>query len=232
MAALNLQNQKDKRMQIENKFLIPYQANSRFKGRTKFLQTLKEKLSDVVPNHDNHRVALYGMGGIGKTQCALGYVYTNRDVYDRIYWITAVDQTALLSGYQSIAREARLRYQENASLVDIANNVLSWLRQIQSWLLVIDNLDDIKVVNGLLPENGAQKHTIITTRNPNTLGIPAEPLEVPLLNTEDSIDLLSTLSNISIRPDSAEGEQVAEIVRTLGYLPLAMEQAAAYIRIL
>src|SRR5438552_76078 len=80
MAALNLQNE---RIQIENKFLVPYQANSRFIGRTKFLQTLKEKLSDVAPNHDNHRVALHGMGGIGKTQCALGYVYANRDAYER-----------------------------------------------------------------------------------------------------------------------------------------------------
>src|SRR5271169_6729328 len=135
MAALNIQNQKDERIQIENKFLIPYQANSRFIGRTKFLQTLKEKLSDVVPNHDNHRVALYGMGGIGKTQCALGYVYANRDVYDRIYWITAVDHTALLSGYQDIAKAASLPYQQNMSPIEIANAVLSWLREEQRWLL-------------------------------------------------------------------------------------------------
>src|SRR5277367_7105974 len=132
MAALNLKNQKDESNQIENKFLVPYQANPRFIGRTPFLQTLKEKLFDIAPRHDNHRVALYGMGGIGKTQCALGYVYANRDVYDRIYWIPAVDQTALLSGYQNIAKEARLHYQENTSPIEIANTVLSWLRQIQS----------------------------------------------------------------------------------------------------
>ena len=230
MAALNLQNQEDEPNQIENKFLVPYQANPRFIGRTQFLQTLKEKLSDVAPKRDNHRIALYGMGGIGKTQCALGYVYANRDVYDRIYWITAVDRTSLLSGYQSIAKAARLHYLQNASSTEIADAVLSWLRQQQSWLLVIDNLDDIQVANSLLPENGSQKHTIITTRNPNAKGIPAEPLEVPLLNADDSIDLLSTLSDITVQPDSAEEHQAAEIVQKLGYLPLAIEQAAAYVR--
>jgi hypothetical protein len=229
MATLNLQNQKDQLHQIENKFLVPYQANPRFIGRAQFLQTLKEKLSDVIPRHDNYRIALYGMGGIGKTQCALGYVYANRDVYDRIYWISAVNKSSLLSGYQDIAKAARLVFQ-NASPIEIANAVLSWLRQQQSWLLVIDNLDDIQVANGLLPENNSQNHTIITTRNPNAEGIPAEPLAVPLLDADDSIDLLSTLSKIAVQANSPEERQAAEIVQKLGYLPLAIEQAAAYVR--
>ena len=163
MAALNLPNSNNELSQIENKFLVPLQANPRFVGRIQFLQTINETLSDVVPNHYNNRIALYGMGGIGKTQCALGYVYANRDIYDRIYWIPAVDRTSLLSGYQSIAKAARLNSLQNSSTVEIANGVLSWLSQQSNWLLVIDNLDDIKVADGLLPENGSQKHAIITT---------------------------------------------------------------------
>ena len=64
---------------------------------------------DQAPKKHNHRVALYGMGGIGKTQTALEYVYTNRDSYERIYWITAVDQASLLSGYLKIAIKAGLK---------------------------------------------------------------------------------------------------------------------------
>src|SRR6202035_350187 len=77
---------------------------------------------------------------------------------------------------------------------------------------------------------GPRKHTLITTRDPNAPGIPAEPLEVPLLDQEDSVLLLSTLSNISLPPESKEMEDARGIVRELGYLPLAIEQAAAYIR--
>src|SRR5213083_1416008 len=104
MAALNLQSQTES-TQIEDKFLVPYEFNPYFTGRTHFLQVLKEKLFDIAQKHYNHRIALCGMGGIGKTQCALAYIYANRDIYDRIYWMAAVDRTSLLSGYQSIAKE-------------------------------------------------------------------------------------------------------------------------------
>jgi hypothetical protein len=65
MAALNSQSQKDDPKQIEEMFLVPYQANPQFIGRQAFLETLKEKLFQFIPRHNNHRVALYGMGGIG-----------------------------------------------------------------------------------------------------------------------------------------------------------------------
>jgi general stress protein CsbA len=49
------------------------------------------------------------MGGIGKTQIALEYVYTNEKNYARTYWISAVDQTTLLSGYAEIAKMAGVK---------------------------------------------------------------------------------------------------------------------------
>jgi tetratricopeptide (TPR) repeat protein len=170
------------------------------------------------------------MGGIGKTQCALQYVYSNRTNYERIYWISAVDQASLLSGYQKIAKNVGLLKPPETSPLEIAEAVLSWLKQERNWLLVIDNLDDISIVKDLLPETGSERHTLITTRNPNTKGIPAEPLEVPPLDDEDSLKLLSILSEIDITSNSAEKEQAEKIVEELGYLPLAIEQAAAFVR--
>src|SRR5436190_10200436 len=228
MMDLKIQGDEDQ-LSMDN-FIIPFGKNPWFTGRTEFLRILKQTLYDNAPKKYNHRVALYGMGGIGKTQTALEYVYTNRDSYERIYWITAVDQASLLSGYQKIAIKAGLKSLLKLEPVAIAEGVLSWLRQGQSWLLVIDNLDDINVATGYLPQNGPQKHTLITTRNPNSAGIPAEGLEVPLLDAADSIDLLCTLSNITIMTNSPESEQANQIVYKLGYLPLGIEQAAAYVR--
>jgi hypothetical protein len=96
--------------------------------------------------------------------------------------------------------------------------------------VVIDNLDDINIATGFLPQIGPHQHTLITTRNPNSRGLPAEGLEVPLLDAADSVDLLSTLSNITIIANSIESGQAVRIVRKLGYLPLGIEQAAAYVR--
>ena len=213
-------------------FVVPYQRNPWFTGRKTLLESLAQKLSEQSSKKYNHRIALYGMGGIGKTQTALEYVYSHRDAYKRIYWITAVDQASLLSDYQKIAWKAGLKGLPSLKPIEVAEKVLIWLRQEESWLLVIDNLDDIDVIVGFLPENGPQNHTLITTRNPNSDGIPAEGLEVPLLNVLDSIDLLSTLSHIEISTESetAESLQTRQIVEELGCLPLAIEQAAAYVR--
>src|SRR5436190_8141500 len=135
---------KEQQSSMDDKFVVPYQQNRLFSGRKKFLTTLKEKIFDQVPKKYSHRIALYGMGGIGKTQTALEYVYTNKTNYDRIYWITAVDQASLLSGYQKIAKRAGLQIASDLSPVEIAEVVLSWLQGQPNWLVVIDNLDDIK----------------------------------------------------------------------------------------
>lgn len=216
---------------VENKFMVPYERNHQFFGRQDILNKIKERLHSQTPKRFNHRVALYGMGGIGKTQCALEYTYANRGAYERVYWISAVDQSCLLSGYEKIAKHAGLSTKiQSPSPSDIAQAVLTWLARERSWLIVIDNLDNVMVANGLLPENGPEHHTLITTRNRYTFSIPAEPLEITLLDAEDSVDMLISLSELSVPASSVEWADAADIVKTLGYLPLAIKQAAAYIR--
>lgn len=83
---------------------MPYQRNPHFTGRDEILTLLSEKLRDTDIKKYNHRVAIYGMGGIGKTQLAIEHVHRNKAGYDSIFWISSPDQTALLSGFQVIAR--------------------------------------------------------------------------------------------------------------------------------
>ena len=73
---------------------------------------------------------------------------------------------------------------------------------------------------------------MITTRNSNSEGIPAERLEVPLFDHKKVLSLLSIRSKIDILPNSPEEEQAAIIVKESHYLPLAIAQAAAYIRVI
>ena len=89
-------------------FMVPYERNEYFVGRKKFLKQILDRFNDATPRPYHRRIALFGMGGVGKTQTALEFVYTNRASYNRIYWITAVDQASLLSGYQKIAKTTGL----------------------------------------------------------------------------------------------------------------------------
>ena len=120
-----METQNTERRQIENKFIVPYQQNPHFTGRKRFLQTLKEKLVSHAPKKHNHRIALYGMGGVGKTQCTLEYIYSNKSEYERIYWITAADQSSMLLGFQKIAKTVDLPGLQSATPVEVANRFCS-----------------------------------------------------------------------------------------------------------
>jgi hypothetical protein len=181
------------------------------------------------------------LGGIGKTQTALAFVYLSRITSSRIFWVSGATQEALLDGYIEIAKRADIPILPDSKPIAVAQQVLSWLNSTPNWLLVIDNLDDINVlstrnlgrqniISTLLPESGSGHHTLVTTRNPNADNIPAQGMEVPLFDESESIDLLSLLSGVPTPPNSPEIELARQIVKELGYLPLAISQAAAYIK--
>ena len=58
--------------------------------------------------------------------------------------------------------------------------------------------------------------------------IPAEGLEIPILSEDKAVEALLQMSECTNRPDTAL--KAAQIVRKLGMLPLAIDQAAAFIR--
>ena len=93
------------------------------------------------------------MGGVGKTQVAIEYVYQHENDYYDIYWISASDQAALLSGFQEIGAKTGCLSAGTEGLkpTEVAKTVLSWLRLQETWLLVIDNLDDVSVAEEFLP---------------------------------------------------------------------------------
>jgi tetratricopeptide (TPR) repeat protein len=187
---------------------------------------LSDMLQDGVPkNQYNHRVALYGMGGVGKTQTAIAYVYANKAKYEKIFWISATSEAALLSGYQEIATSTQCTQESNPKRA--AKMVIAWLERQDNWLIVIDNLDHIEIVKDYLPDRSPSKHTLITTRNPNANGIPARGLEVPLPQTDEGIEMICTLSEMDVEIHKEEARQVVE---ELQFLPLALDQAASYVR--
>jgi len=181
------------------------------------------------------------MGGIGKTQTVLEFVYRYQTSYSRIYWVSAGTQDSLLNGYAKIGKLANIVVAPESKPIEVAEQVLLWLNKTSNWLLVVDNLDDISVlstsavgeqniVHMLLPESGPGHHTLITTRNKHADHIPAQTAEVPLFEEFEAIALLASLSGLPVHPNSAENEFAHKIVKELGRLPLAMGQAAAYIK--
>ena len=91
------------------------------------------------------------MGGVGKTQIAIEYVVEFEAEYEGVYWITAESRAQLLSGFVSIANETHCTETTSRTQIEVAEAVLKWLYRSKDWLMVVDNLDDIKVAHGFLP---------------------------------------------------------------------------------
>ncbi|KJV79689.1 hypothetical protein RHORCCE3_1877 [Rickettsia hoogstraalii str. RCCE3] len=93
------------------------------------------------------------------------------------------------------------------------------------WLLVYDNVNNYREIAPFLPETGG--HVILTTRQrhwPTKFSI----LPIDVMTEEESIKTIKTLiqRNVTLEEENA----IRELVEILGYLPLALVQASAYIK--
>jgi tetratricopeptide (TPR) repeat protein len=189
-----------------------------FTGRDKQLAALRAQLTGqgaatLVPT-----AALYGMGGVGKTQLALAYAQRYRAAYELGWWVPAETEPGMLTALATLGTVLGLPAE--LSSAELATRVRNGLEKRSGWLLIFDNAPDPAAVVDFLPKTGGG-HVLVTSRNPAWQGI-AEPVPVDLLPLEDAIQLLLRRTG---DPDESAAARLAE---TLGRLPLALEQAAAF----
>src|SRR5579859_4309032 len=214
-------------------FVVPdiYRQNPYFLGRTKLLQVLREKLCTSQSQTYNHRVALFGLGGVGKSQVAVEYVFKYRSKYHSTFWISAATLANLQTSFQEIAEKTKCVTIDQKDAASTVKAVLRWLEQQTSWLLVFDNLDEISIVDGYLPDiSNGSGHLLIITRNQDPTGIPAQGLEVKVFDSDDAVDLL-LLRATGTKESHLESHPVrSKIAVELFNLPLAIDHPIALIQ--
>ncbi|MFE6521829.1 FxSxx-COOH system tetratricopeptide repeat protein [Streptomyces sp. NPDC057794] len=201
--------------------------NTSFVGRQALLSAVEEQLgaqdtAAVLPN------ALHGLGGVGKSQLALEYVYTHQHDYRVICWIPAERESLILAALAQLAAQLGVAPSGQDSLGAPAANtavpaVLEALRTgtpYDNWLLVFDNAEDVEAVRQYFPTNGPGK-VIVTSRNRAWERV-ATSLPVNVFERAESIELLQKRS-----PDLS-AEDADRLAEALGDLPLAVEQAGAW----
>ena len=199
---------------------IPDARNPNFTGRVELLRDLREALDGEKSAALTQ--AIHGLGGVGKTQLAIEYAYRYANHYSLIWWVRSETPESLNADWEALARRMNLVSQEDrleqGQVIEIVRGALE---QRTEWLLVFDNAPNPDAIESYIP-HGSAGHVVVTSRY-SAWGRLAHPLPVRVWQPRESVEFLLKRTR---QEDEAAAGRLAE---ELGYLPLALEQAAAYI---
>ncbi len=198
---------------------VPHSRNRNFTGREEHLARLESALSSGKVGVISQ--AMHGLGGIGKTQIALEYVYRHCADYEIVWWMRSELAPTLRDDYASLGAELKLPGIDPMNQPEAIEAVRRELGRRRGWLLVFDNVCEPSDIADLIPEGG-KGHVIATSRNPSFRGI-AQPIKVKEFEPDKSVEFIGKRTG---REDDAG---FRELSRELGDFPLALEQAAAYL---
>ena len=168
------------------------------------------------------QAAVQGLGGVGKSTLAIQYAWENRERYAGAWWLGADTQAGIVDALVALGAIFIPGLNEAQDRAEAARAALNFIADggfEKPWLLLYDNVEQPKALDGLLPRAGAQ--VLITTRFPDWKGrAAAVPLGV--FAPDEAVQFLLD------RTERTDKEGASRLAADLGYLPLALDHAAAY----
>ncbi|KAL2263130.1 hypothetical protein VTK26DRAFT_8100 [Humicola hyalothermophila] len=216
---------------VKPQWVVPFAPDPEFVERPDVMGWLDNKFA-----LHGARVALVGLGGMGKSQLAIQFADKVRDK-SHVFWLNATSRRSLEQSYRDIAESLGLESPgDNTPLEVILKRVAGWLRREENglWTVVVDNLDDGSIFDAddpylarLLPQS-RNGFTLITSRTFNMAqqltGSARNIWSLPPLSEDCALELFRAKL-----VDECDEEEGRELVRLMDYMPLAISQAAAYI---
>jgi tetratricopeptide (TPR) repeat protein len=222
-------------------WLVPFTRNKRFVGRSPELNELEAKLFVEGPPA---KVAIIGLGGVGKTQIALELAYRRREERENcsIFWVTATSMESFEQAYLEIGGLLQIPgvADEKSDVKMLVKNHLSQ-ETAGEWLMILDNADDadlwfkdasdttqLTAFIDYIPRS-SKGSIVCTTRDRRAAVKMAQSNVLEVLQMDEDV-ATEVLKKSLIHPGIADDpETVSKLLEQLTFLPLAIVQAAAYI---
>ncbi|OBT54529.1 hypothetical protein VE04_05535 [Pseudogymnoascus sp. 24MN13] len=213
---------------------FPSTQVSRFIAREKLLRSIEDGFSVETTDSRPNVVAVIGMGGQGKSQLALEFCRKTSTArrFEVILWVDATNLTTLHRSFETITEQItagkgrRIFKNANSLSAFIDETLEEWKA---NWLLVFDNFDqpgEMKNISDFFPrsKNGA---ILLTSRHADSKHVSHTAVHLHGMEEEEARELLFTRTGKERTEQNVEYADA--IVKMLGCLPLAIDQAAAYV---
>ena len=196
---------------------LPFERNAHFTGR---LETL-ENIHTTFQSEGNVSLkqTIAGLGGVGKTQTALEYAYLFSHEYEYIWWFRSETESEFFDDIRNFVVN-NCGADKDISQEDMHDVLFAFLQKNKKWLFIYDNVEDFDFINKWIPitTNG---HILVTTRD--VVKCIGKTINIDVFTEDESIKFLEQRTELK---DKANAKLLSS---RLGFLPLALEQAAAYI---
>ncbi|KAJ5368856.1 P-loop containing nucleoside triphosphate hydrolase protein [Penicillium cataractarum] len=229
---------------------VPFRRDPDFIKHGTLLEQISEKTS--APGS---RVAVIGLGGVGKSQLAIEYAYRLRirSPTTWVFWIHASNATRFEQSCREIAERVKIPGRRNCD-ANILQLLQDWLhdREEGEWLLIFDNLDDDSFLHQPLParqgktedaSSGIPERTIweyfpenlpgsilVTSRSRDVVTTIVEDRDIIVVEPMDEKHATALLAQKVAGKVQFQAREAAQLTAVLDYMPLAIVQAAAYIK--
>ncbi len=178
------------------------------------------------------QLSITGLGGIGKTQLALRYAELYAEYYDHnVIWIDSETKENLAYSFNKLARKLNIKIKDpyglDKSLEEIIEEIYEYFSDRKS-LFIFDNVENYRALETYFPRPrlGNKPTVLITSRYTNWSNI-APVIALPVFTELETIEMIQkSLHLIHIR-----GSAMKELNQLLQGLPLALQQAIAYIKL-
>ncbi|CAG8104828.1 unnamed protein product [Penicillium nalgiovense] len=227
---------------------VPFTRDPDFVRRDKLLDQIYNKSSVA-----GSRIALIGLGGVGKSELAIEYSYQVRSKSPAtwVFWVHASNEARFEQSFRDIADQVKIPGRQDAK-VNIFKLVENWLRdeKIGNWVCILDNVDDDQLLcSGSVagkrdPMSGStnastkplleyvprsQNGSIIITSRTREVALKmvhhSDLIEVTPMEKSEALELLQRKLE-----QPGESQESRQLVNALESMPLAVVQAASYIR--
>ncbi|MCB5166518.1 tetratricopeptide repeat protein [Streptomyces bambusae] len=169
--------------------------------------------------------AIHGLGGIGKSTLAAHWAATRAHGCTPVRWINADSEAGVQQGLADLAAALQPTLAHTLPVEKLAERALQWLATHTGWLLILDNVNDPTDI-APLTQGPTTGRLLITSRLATTWNHATTVVRLDVLDPDESLDLLTRITTAT---GLRNLDGAAELCAELGHLPLAIEQAAAYL---